>query len=95
MALIYVPWDFFVKPVAEDHEVWFGFTFTGVWAKWLAIPHEIVYAGALYGFLRAFVWGVRNPLPAAAPQPPTRGHLADERGCHRSSSRAVGGQRQI
>ena len=34
MALIYVPWDFFVKPVAEDHEVWFGFTFTGVWAKW-------------------------------------------------------------
>ena len=26
MALIYVPWDFFVKPVAEDHEVWFGFT---------------------------------------------------------------------
>ncbi|MCH2186833.1 hypothetical protein MK280_13275, partial [Myxococcota bacterium] len=50
MAFIYVPWDFFVKPVVEDHEVWFGITFTGVWAKWLAIPHEIVYAGAFYGF---------------------------------------------
>ena len=63
MALIYVPWDFFVKPVAEDHEVWFGVTFTGVWAKWLAIPHEIVYAGALYGFLRRRPWmAVWGPL---------------------------------
>ena len=24
MAFVYVPWDFFVKPVAEDQEVWLG-----------------------------------------------------------------------
>ena len=24
MSLVYVPWDFFVKPVAHDEEVWFG-----------------------------------------------------------------------
>ena len=24
MAVVYVPWDFFMKPVARDEEVWFG-----------------------------------------------------------------------
>ena len=31
MALVYMPWDIFIKPVAEDQEVWFGYMFTG-WA---------------------------------------------------------------
>ena len=35
MAIIYVPWDFFVKPVAVDEEVWFGLMFHG-WAAKLA-----------------------------------------------------------
>ncbi len=33
MTLIYVPFDLFLKPVAVDREVWFGFALTGWWAK--------------------------------------------------------------
>ena len=33
MTFIYLPFDFFLKPVAEDEEIWFGFTLTGWWAK--------------------------------------------------------------
>ena len=25
MTFVYLPWDVFVKPIAEDEEVWFGF----------------------------------------------------------------------
>jgi len=56
MTFVYMPWDIFVKPVAADEEVWFGFLFTGVAAKWLAIPHWVVYAGGLYGFRRMRPW---------------------------------------
>lgn len=55
MALVYVPWDLFVKPVAIDEEVWFGIRFHGWAAKWLAIPHWAVYAAGLVGF-----WGLRR-----------------------------------
>ena len=33
MTFIYMPFDIFIKPVAEDQEVWFGFMLTGWWAK--------------------------------------------------------------
>ena len=33
MTFIYMPWDIFIKPVAVDQEVWFGFMFTGWAAK--------------------------------------------------------------
>ncbi len=56
MAFIYLPWDIFVKPVAEDEEVWFGLLFTGWWAKILAIPHWLVYAAGVYGFRRRRPW---------------------------------------
>lgn len=56
MAFVYVPWDLFLKPVAEDEEVWFGIVFHGVWAKVLAIPHWFVYAAAVYGFRRRRPW---------------------------------------
>jgi short-subunit dehydrogenase len=55
MALVYVPWDIFVKPIAVDEEVWFGFLFTGWAAKLLAIPHWAVYAAGMIGF-----WGMRS-----------------------------------
>jgi hypothetical protein len=55
MALVYVPWDLFVKPVAIDEEVWFGVRFHGWAAKLLAIPHWAVYAAGLVGF-----WGLRR-----------------------------------
>ena len=56
MAFIYMPWDIFVKPVAEDEEVWFGILFTGAWAKILAFPHWFVYGAAVYGFRRRRPW---------------------------------------
>lgn len=56
MAFFYMPWDIFVKPMAEDEEVWFGILFTGFWAKVLAFPHWFVYAAAVYGFRRRRPW---------------------------------------
>ncbi|MBJ18947.1 MAG: SDR family oxidoreductase [bacterium] len=56
MAFIYMPWDIFVKPVAEDQEVWFGILFSGFWAKVLAFPHWFVYSAAVYGFRRRRPW---------------------------------------
>lgn len=56
MAFVYMPWDIFVKPVAEDEEVWFGLLFHGWWAKLLALPHWFVYAAAVYGFRRRRPW---------------------------------------
>jgi len=55
MALIYLPWDIFVKPIAVDQEVWFGVLFTGWAAKLLALPHWAVYAAGMIGF-----WGMRS-----------------------------------
>ncbi len=55
MALIYLPWDIFIKPVERDVEVWFGFSFTGWAAKILAFPHWGIYAAGMIGF-----WGMRS-----------------------------------
>lgn len=58
MAIVYVPWDFFGKPLAADEEVWFGYRFTGWAAKAAEIPHWFVYAAGAYGFwrMRAWMW---------------------------------------
>lgn len=58
MAFVYVPWDFFLKPVAEDREVWFGIMFSGWAAKLMEIPHWAVYAAGAYGFyhMRPWMW---------------------------------------
>ena len=29
MTVVYMPFDIFLKPVADDQEVWFGFLLTG------------------------------------------------------------------
>jgi short-subunit dehydrogenase len=56
MAIVYVPWDLFAKPVAEDAEVWFGIMLTG-WAAKAAEPlHWAVYAAGAYGFYRMRRW---------------------------------------
>jgi short-subunit dehydrogenase len=55
MALIYLPWDLFIKPIERDEEVWFGLTFTGWAAKILAFPHWGIYAAGMIGF-----WGMRS-----------------------------------
>ncbi len=56
MALVYVPWDLFVKPAAIDEEVWFGVRFHGWAAKVLAVPHWAVYAAGMVGFWRMARW---------------------------------------
>lgn len=56
MAFVYCPWDLLVKPAAVDEEVWFGVRFHGAWAKLLAVPHWLVYAGMTYGFWRMRPW---------------------------------------
>ena len=58
MAFVYLPWDLFVKPVAQDQEVWLGFRFEGAAAKVAALPHWAVYAAGAYGFrhMRGWMW---------------------------------------
>ena len=56
MAFIYVPWDFFIKPVAHDEEVWLGITLYG-WAAKLTEPlHWAIYLAGAYGFWRMRPW---------------------------------------
>lgn len=56
MTFIYMPFDLFWKPVAEDEEVWFGFVLHGWWAKLTAPLHWAIYAAGFYGFLRMKSW---------------------------------------
>lgn len=56
MTFIYLPWDIFIKPVAEDREVWFGFTFAGWWAKGTALLHWLVYGAGTYGLWHMHKW---------------------------------------
>ena len=56
MTFIYMPFDIFLKPVANDEEIWFGITFHREWAKALAPLHWIVYAGMAWGFFRMHRW---------------------------------------
>lgn len=56
LAYVYVPWDFFFKPLAEDQEAWFGILLTG-WAAKLTEPlHFFIYAAGAYGFWRMRPW---------------------------------------
>ena len=54
MTFIYLPWDVFVKPIAEDEEVWFGLLFYGWMAKIWGLIHWFVYASITYG-----LWAMR------------------------------------
>jgi short-subunit dehydrogenase len=56
MAAVYMPWDFFVKPVARDAEAWFGFLLHGWWAKLTEPLHWAIYAAGAYGFWRMRSW---------------------------------------
>jgi len=58
MAVIYMPFDFLLKPIAHDEEVWFGIIFHG-WAAKLTEPlHWLIYALGAYGFwhMRPWMW---------------------------------------
>ncbi len=55
MTFVYLPWDVFIKPIAEDEEVWFGLTFYGWMAKLGGMVHWVVYASLTYG-----LWYMRS-----------------------------------
>ncbi len=56
MTFVYMPFDMFVKPVAEDQEVWFGFLLEG-WAAKLTEPlHWAIYGAGAYGFWKMKSW---------------------------------------
>ncbi|MDG2420326.1 MAG: hypothetical protein P8N40_01335 [Gammaproteobacteria bacterium] len=57
MTFIYLPWDIFVKPLADDQEVWFGILFYGWLAKLGGALHWIVYGLFAFG-----LWGMRSWL---------------------------------
>ena len=58
MALIYMPYDIFFKPVAADEEVWFGFKLEGWAAKLTAPLHWLIYAAGAWGIwhMRRWMW---------------------------------------
>ena len=56
MTFVYLPWDVFIKPIAEDEEVWFGFLFYGWMAKVGGIVHWIVYGSLTYGLWYMRQW---------------------------------------
>ena len=58
MTFIYMPFDMFYKPAANDHEIWFGFALTGWWAKATEPLHWIIYAAGAYGFagMKRWMW---------------------------------------
>jgi uncharacterized protein len=58
MALVYIPADFFLKPMAQDGEAWFGLVLHGWGAKLTEPLHWAIYAAGAYGFwrMRAWMW---------------------------------------
>ena len=56
MTIIYMPFDFFYKPVELDEEVWFGVTLHGWYAKLTEPLHWIIYGLGAYGFWKMKSW---------------------------------------
>jgi len=56
LAILYVPWDFLAKPVADDEEVWLGIVLRGWHAKATEPLHAAIYAAGAYGFWRMRPW---------------------------------------
>src|SRR6185369_13536006 len=56
MAIVHIPWDFFVKPLARDGEAWFGLVLHGWGAKLTEPLHWAIYAAGAYGFWRMRSW---------------------------------------
>ena len=56
MTFVYMPFDLFLKPVADDQEVWFGFMLTGWAAKATEPLHWLIYGAGAYGFWKMSRW---------------------------------------
>ena len=56
MTFLYLPFDLFWKPVAQDEEVWFGVLLHGWAAKATEPLHWAIYAAGTWGFHRMRSW---------------------------------------
>jgi len=58
IAYVYIPWDFFFKPVADDREAWLGLLLRGRAAKITEPLHFVIYAAGAYGFwhMKSWMW---------------------------------------
>ena len=56
MTFIYIPFDFFTKPMADWEEVWFGFKIVGWSAKVSEIAHWLIYGAGAYGLWKLKPW---------------------------------------
>ncbi len=56
MTFLYMPFDMFLKPVADDQEVWFGFMLTGWAAKATEPLHWLIYGFGCYGIWHMKKW---------------------------------------
>jgi short-subunit dehydrogenase len=56
LTFVYMPWDFFVKPLHRDAEAWFGLLLHGWGAKLTEPLHWAIYGAGLYGFWRMRPW---------------------------------------
>ena len=56
MTFIYMRFDLFYKPVADDVEVWFGLALHGWAAKATEPIHWLIYGAGFYGFLKMKSW---------------------------------------
>jgi uncharacterized protein len=56
LAGVYIPWDFFCKPVGADAEAWFGILLHGWAAKATEPLHWAIYLAGTYGFWRMRSW---------------------------------------
>ncbi len=82
MALVYMPFDIFFKPVAQDQEVWFGYLLTG-WAAKLTEPlHWAIYGAGAYGFwkMKSWMWPWASVYTAQIAVGMLVWNLLDERG---------------
>lgn len=56
MTFLYMPFDMFLKPVVDDHEIWFGIALTGWSAKATEPVHWLIYGAGAYGFWQMKTW---------------------------------------
>ncbi len=56
MTFVYMPFDLFWKPVADDQEVWFGVMLAGWAAKATEPLHWAIYAAGTWGFFKMRRW---------------------------------------
>jgi hypothetical protein len=55
-ALVVLPWNILLRPVADMVDVWFGFEVKGWAAKLTSLVHWGIYAAGTWGFWKLSPW---------------------------------------